>query len=169
MGKLLGLDSKLTSKVIRHTWASVGFEKFESIDTIGQGLGHTNDPKITKIYAKDLKRKRMDQVNSVITKRKSSINSVDWKLKINLFENFRQASARGFEVNDFKLRLHKKLESYRSDLSKVLNGSFDKWDGIVGELKDRRFKDYEDFDTWVNTLTEFCEDKDIWLITKQYV
>lgn len=72
----IGLESKLTSYVARHTWASVGFNEFESLDVIGQGLGHINDPKVTKIYAKDLDRKRVDEVNKTITKRETKINTI---------------------------------------------------------------------------------------------
>lgn len=63
-----GIDTPVTSYVARHTWASIGFEKFESIDTVGQGLGHQSDPKVTKVYARDLRKTRMDEVNSAITK-----------------------------------------------------------------------------------------------------
>lgn len=77
LAEMAELDTPLTSYVARHTWASVGFQKFESIDVVGQGLGHASDPKVTKVYAKDLKKDRMDEVNKSITERSGSIQSLD--------------------------------------------------------------------------------------------
>lgn len=73
LAKMAGLDMNLTSYVARYTWAAEGFNEVENIDVIGQGLGHNDNPKITKIYAGDLKTKRLDEVNRKVTKRKSKI------------------------------------------------------------------------------------------------
>lgn len=40
-----GIDTPVTSYVVRYTWASIGFEEFESIDTVGQGLATRAIPK----------------------------------------------------------------------------------------------------------------------------
>ena len=69
------IETNLTSYVARHTWASVGFEEFENLDVVGQGLGHQSDPKVTKVYAKDLKKKRIDNINEQITSRKNRITT----------------------------------------------------------------------------------------------
>lgn len=61
------VDGKITSYVARHSWATIGFSMFESIDAVGQGLGHASDPKVTKVYAKDLALSRMDEINHAIT------------------------------------------------------------------------------------------------------
>ena len=70
-----GIYTPLTSYVARHTCASIGFEEFESIDTVGQGLGHQSDPKVTKVYARDLRKKRMDEVNTTITSSRVTLQS----------------------------------------------------------------------------------------------
>lgn len=69
LAKVAKVEDKLTSYVARHSWASIGFSMFESIDAIGQGLGHASDPKVTKVYAKDLTLNRMDEINHAITSR----------------------------------------------------------------------------------------------------
>ena len=76
LASMANIEVNITSYVARHTWASIGFEEFESLDAVGQGLGHQSDPKVTKKYAKDLKKKRMDEINKTVTKRKSKIITV---------------------------------------------------------------------------------------------
>lgn len=73
LADMAGIDMNLTSYVARYTWAAEGFNEVENIDVIGQGLGHNDNPKITKIYAGDLKTKRLDEVNRTVTRRKSKI------------------------------------------------------------------------------------------------
>ena len=76
LASMASIEVNITSYVARHTWASIGFEEFESLDAVGQGLGHQSDPKVTKKYAKDLKKKRMDEINKTVTKRKNKIVTV---------------------------------------------------------------------------------------------
>lgn len=76
LAKLAGHEVILTSYVARHSWASEGFREFESIDLVGQGLGHSSDPKVTKLYAEDLRKDRMDDANKIITQRKNKIATI---------------------------------------------------------------------------------------------
>ena len=73
MAHMAGIEGPITSYVARHSWASIGFQSSESLDLVGQGLGHSSDPKVTKVYAKDLDVQRIDTINATITKRTSKI------------------------------------------------------------------------------------------------
>lgn len=75
IAKMIGVETSLTSYVARHTWASIGFSNSESLDIVGQGLGHNGDGKVTKVYAKDLDKQKIDAINQKVTKRKISIQS----------------------------------------------------------------------------------------------
>ena len=65
VGKMLGLRSKLTLYVARHTWASIAHENNVDTATISQALGHDSE-KTTIIYLRSLDMASVDKANSDI-------------------------------------------------------------------------------------------------------
>ncbi len=65
LAKMAGLDIKITSYVIRHSWASIAKSKGVSKDIIGESLGH-DDPKVTEIYLENFENKVLDEANELI-------------------------------------------------------------------------------------------------------
>ena len=167
----LGIDGAFTSKMIRHTWAQTGFNAVESRDVVGEGLGHENDS-TTRIYAKELDRRKIKAANSKITKRKSLISSVDYKLQIDLFQYFHRGTAWGVEPNEFRNRVVKKIHSYGSMVMKILAKKQiqSEWDTKIDELSNIEFESYDEVNNWLQgNLKELCESNDIQLITTKYI
>ena len=167
----LGIDGSFTSKMIRHTWAQTGFNAVESRDVVGEGLGHENDS-TTRIYARELDRRKIKDANSKITKRKSLISSVDYKLQIDLFQYFHRGTAWGVEPNEFRNRVVKKIHSYGSKVMKILAKKQiqSEWDTKIDELSNIEFESYDEVNEWLQgNLKELCESHDIQLITTKYI
>ena len=167
----LGIDGAFTSKMIRHTWAQTGFNAVESRDVVGEGLGHENDS-TTRIYAKELDRRKIKAANSKITKRKSLISSVDYKLQIDLFQYFHRGTAWSVEPNEFRNRVVKKIHSYGSMVMKILAKKQiqSEWDTKIDELSNIEFESYDEVNDWLQgNLKELCESHDIQLITTKYI
>lgn len=166
----LGIDGAFTSKMIRHTWAQTGFNAVESRDIVGEGLGHENDS-TTRIYARELDRRKIKEANSKITQRKSLIMSVDYKLKIDLFQYFHRGTAWGVEPRVFRDRVVNKIRSYGGEVLKILAQTQLKagWNTKIDELSVQEFKNYHEVDQWLQqNLKELCTSHDIQLITTKY-
>ena len=67
IGSLLGLNTKLTMYVARHTWASVARNSNIPIATISQAMGHDSES-TTRIYLSTLDTTTVDRANSKILK-----------------------------------------------------------------------------------------------------
>jgi len=65
LAKLAGHDIKITSYVIRHSWASIAKSKGISKDIIGESLGH-DDPKVTEVYLENFENEVLDEANELI-------------------------------------------------------------------------------------------------------
>lgn len=65
IGKMLGLYSKLTLYVARHTWASIAYSNKVAISTISRAMGHDSE-KTTIIYLQSLDASSVDKANSDI-------------------------------------------------------------------------------------------------------
>ncbi|MCH8905153.1 MAG: site-specific integrase [Bacteroidetes bacterium] len=68
LAKMAGLDIKITSYVIRHSWASIAKSRGVSKDIIGESLGH-DDPKVTEIYLENFENEVLDEANELIVGR----------------------------------------------------------------------------------------------------
>lgn len=62
----LGIEEKITSYVIRHSWASAARKLGISTDIIGDGLGH-NNYSTTEIYLQDFENDVVDEANAKVT------------------------------------------------------------------------------------------------------
>lgn len=67
LGDMIGVKSRLTSYVARHTWASMAHKRNVDMSIISQALGHTSQ-RTTLIYIKELDDERMAQANEKIIK-----------------------------------------------------------------------------------------------------
>lgn len=65
VGKMLGLETKLTLYVARHTWASIAYSNHVALSTISKAMGH-NSEKTTIIYLQSLDTSAVDKVNNDI-------------------------------------------------------------------------------------------------------
>ncbi len=66
LGKLLGIEKKLTSYVTRHSWASIALKMGIPIEVISEGLGH-EEIRTTQIYLDGLDSETIDNANDLIT------------------------------------------------------------------------------------------------------
>ena len=66
IGKRLGVETRLTSYVMRHTWATEAFRHHVPVAIIGKALGHSSE-KTTRIYLSQLDRTEQDQANALVT------------------------------------------------------------------------------------------------------
>mgnify|MGYP001088804488 FL=1 len=67
IGERLGLQIKLTSYVMRHTWASEALVHHVPVSVISQALGHSSE-KITRCYLSLLDQSELNKANKLITK-----------------------------------------------------------------------------------------------------
>lgn len=67
IGKMLGMETKLTMYVARHTWASIARNNNIPIATISQAMGHDSEA-TTRIYLSSLDTACVDRANSKILK-----------------------------------------------------------------------------------------------------
>lgn len=67
VGKMLGLDTKLTLYVARHAWASIALSNKVPLSTISKAMGHDSE-KTTLIYLRSLDTASVDKANSDIIK-----------------------------------------------------------------------------------------------------
>lgn len=68
IGKLLDLPCKLTTYVIRHTWATLMLEAGKPVEVISQSLGHTSI-KTTQIYLSSISTAKIDNdVNDMLNR-----------------------------------------------------------------------------------------------------
>lgn len=65
IGKMLGLETKLTLYVARHAWASIAHSNNVSISTISKAMGHDSE-NTTLIYLQSLDTSSVDKANSDI-------------------------------------------------------------------------------------------------------
>lgn len=65
VGRLLGLETKLTLYVARHAWASIAMANNVAISTISKAMGHDSE-KTTIIYLQSLDNSAVDTANSDI-------------------------------------------------------------------------------------------------------
>ena len=65
LGKKLGLSSKLTSYVARHSWASIAKNQNVPLTAISQAMGHTSE-RTTTIYLKSFDNTPVDRANSKV-------------------------------------------------------------------------------------------------------
>lgn len=65
VGKLIGLETKLTLYVARHAWASIALSNNVAISTISKAMGHDSE-KTTLIYLRSLDTTAVDKANSDI-------------------------------------------------------------------------------------------------------
>ncbi|PCI19295.1 hypothetical protein COB64_03960 [Candidatus Wolfebacteria bacterium] len=65
LARMADLDVKITSYVIRHSWASIAKSKGVSKDIIGESLGH-DDPKVTEVYLESFENEILDDANELI-------------------------------------------------------------------------------------------------------
>lgn len=63
----IGAQPRLSSYVVRHTWASLAYQHHLSIEQIGKGLGHTK-VSTTMIYIKNLFDKDLAEANDAMLK-----------------------------------------------------------------------------------------------------
>lgn len=66
--QLAHLDGKITSYVVRHTWASVAYDSNVDLAVISSALGHTN-PNTTRIYIRDIDNRRLAEANHIVLER----------------------------------------------------------------------------------------------------
>ena len=66
IGKRLGLDTKLTSYVMRHTWASEALANHIPVSVIGQAMGHSSE-KTTRYYLSLLDQSELNEANKRVT------------------------------------------------------------------------------------------------------
>lgn len=62
LGKELGLSSKLTSYVARHSWASIAKSQDVPVSAISEAMGHSTQ-RTTYIYLKSLENTPVDRAN----------------------------------------------------------------------------------------------------------
>lgn len=67
LAKQAGIETKLTSYCVRHTWASVAFQQNIELPVISKALGHTN-PNTTLVYIKELDDQRLEEANKQLLK-----------------------------------------------------------------------------------------------------
>ena len=65
LGKLAGIKANLTSYVVRHTWASLAYEKNVDLNVISKALGHTNT-QTTQIYIREINDERLAEANHAL-------------------------------------------------------------------------------------------------------
>lgn len=65
VGRILGLETKLTLYVARHAWASIAHSNHVALSTISRAMGH-NSEKTTIIYLQSLDTASVDKANSDI-------------------------------------------------------------------------------------------------------
>ena len=65
VGKMLGLETKLTLYVARHAWASIALANHVAVSTISKAMGHDSE-KTTIIYLQSLDTSSVDNANSDI-------------------------------------------------------------------------------------------------------
>lgn len=67
VGKMIGLETKLTLYVARHAWASIAHANNVAVSTISKAMGHDSE-KTTIIYLQSLDSSSVDKANSDIIK-----------------------------------------------------------------------------------------------------
>ncbi len=66
IGSRLGLETPLTSYVVRHSWATIAYRKYTPVAVISQALGHTSE-KTTRHYLAQLDQSELSKANILIT------------------------------------------------------------------------------------------------------
>lgn len=66
IGEMIGLPAKLTSYVMRHTWASEALAHHVPVSVISQALGHSSE-KTTRCYLSLLDQSELNKANHLIT------------------------------------------------------------------------------------------------------
>lgn len=80
VGKMLGLETKLTMYVARHAWASIALGNNVSVSTISKAMGHDSE-KTTIIYLQMLDTSSVDNANSDIIRMIDGLTENDNYLK----------------------------------------------------------------------------------------
>lgn len=66
IGNRLGLETPLTSYVVRHSWATIAYRKYTPVAIISQALGHASE-KTTRHYLAQLDQSELSKANKLIT------------------------------------------------------------------------------------------------------
>lgn len=66
IAKEAGIQEKLTTYTIRHTWATTAKYLGISAALISEGLGHTSI-RVTEAYLKDFENVALDEMNALVT------------------------------------------------------------------------------------------------------
>ncbi len=66
IGKKIGLETALTSYVVRHSWATAAYRKYVPVAVIGQALGHSSE-KTTRHYIGQLDMSELCKANRLVT------------------------------------------------------------------------------------------------------
>lgn len=72
VGRMLGLETKLTLYVARHAWASIAHSNHVAVSTISKAMGHDSE-KTTVIYLQSLDTSSVDKANSDIIRLMNAI------------------------------------------------------------------------------------------------
>ena len=67
LGKLAGIEQKITTYTLRDTWTNIGLDLGIDIRKISLGLGHSSVQVTEKHYGKTISEKLLDEVNEMIT------------------------------------------------------------------------------------------------------
>lgn len=65
LSHMAGIKANLTSYVVRHTWASLAYEKNVELNVISKALGHTNT-QTTQIYIREINDERLAEANHAL-------------------------------------------------------------------------------------------------------
>lgn len=68
ISKLIGLQSRLTMYVARHSWASIAKSQNIPLSVISEGMGHDSET-TTRIYLASLDNSMIDNANKLILKK----------------------------------------------------------------------------------------------------
>jgi len=67
------INEKLTSYVVRHSWASAAYEQDVELNVISKALGHTN-PNTTLIYIREINDQRLQQASKQVLDKLEDLN-----------------------------------------------------------------------------------------------
>lgn len=69
LGKILGIETSLTTYVARHSWATQAKQLGAPVSVISEGLGHSSE-KTTRIYLKEFDQEVLDNINLMVSRLK---------------------------------------------------------------------------------------------------
>ena len=162
----IGIEGRVTSKAIRHTWASIGFDLSKgNRGIVKEGLGHRTE-QTGRIYTTDLATSTLSKLNEEVTNRASVANSETSVLIIDLSVNFGKSKQMGSDPNEFRDRLLKKIRSYEVEekLQNQLGRTL--WISRLEELEGMSFLSIDEVELWLHySLKSICQFNGIRLYT----